>query len=64
MKEEVKNNRFIEKLRISMEIDEDEYMKLCKLLKLISEEWRDKHYIDKELVGYLYALPLIVRNEF
>lgn len=64
MKEKIINNKFVDKLRQSMEIDEEEYLSLCDELICLAEEWKDVEYIDKELVSYLYAIPLIVRNEF
>ena len=64
MKEEIINNHFVEKLRVSMEIDEEEYLRLCNALKCLAEEWKNTEYIDKEVVSYLYAIPLMVRNEF
>ena len=64
MKEEIINNHFVDKLRESMEIDEEEYLRLCNALICLAEEWKNAEYIDKEVVSYLYAIPLMVRNEF
>ena len=64
MKEEIINNRFVDKLRETMEIDEEEYLRLCNALISLAEEWKNIKYVDKEVVGYLYAIPLIVRYEF
>lgn len=64
MKEKIINNHFVDKLRESMEIDEEEYLQLCNALSCLAEEWKNVEFIDKELVSYLYAIPLIVRNEF
>ena len=64
MKEEIINNRFVDKIRQNMEIDEVEYQRLCNALNCLAEEWKKVEYIDKELVYYLYYIPLIVRNEF
>lgn len=64
MKEEIINNRFIDKIRQNMEIDEEEYQRLCDALSRLAEEWKKVKYIDKELVHYLYYIPLVVRNEF
>ena len=64
MKEEIINNRFIDKIRQNMEIDEEEYQRLCDALSRLAEEWKNVKYIDKELVHYLYYIPLVVRNEF
>lgn len=64
MKEEIINNHFVDKLRESMEIDEEEYLRLRNALICLAEEWKNAEYIDKEVVSYLYAIPLMVRNEF
>ena len=64
MKEEIINNHFVDKLCESMEIDEEEYLRLCNALMCLAEEWKNTEYIDKEIVSYLYAIPLMVRNEF
>ncbi len=64
MKEEIIKNRFVDKIRQNMEIDEEEYQRLCNALNCLAEEWKKVEYIDKELVHYLYYIPLIVRNEF
>lgn len=64
MKEEIKSNRFINKLLLNMEIDEVEYSMLCDSLTRLACEWRGKKLIDKEIVSYLYAIPLMVRNQF
>ncbi|MDE6567770.1 MAG: hypothetical protein K2K70_08580 [Lachnospiraceae bacterium] len=64
MKEKIINNKFVDKLLQFMEIDEEEYLLLCDALICLAEEWKDVEYIDKELVSYLYAIPLMVRNEF
>lgn len=64
MKEEIINNHFVDKIRQNMEIDEEEYLRLCDALIRLGNEWKNKEYIEKELVSYLYAIPLVVRNEF
>lgn len=64
MREEIINNCFVNKLRIKMEIDEEEYSRLCNALICLAEEWKNVKYIDKEVAGYLYAIPQMVRNEF
>ena len=64
MKEEIINNHFVDKIRQNMKIDEEEYLRLCNALICLAEEWKTVKYIDKELVSYLYAISLIVRNEF
>lgn len=64
MKEEIINNHFVDKIRQKMEIDEEEYLRLCDALIRLRNEQKNKDYIDKELVSYLYAIPLVVRNEF
>ena len=64
MKEEIINNHFVDKLRESMEIDEEEYLRFRNALLCLAEEWKNAEYIDKEVVSYLYAIPLMVRNEF
>lgn len=64
MKEEIINNHFVDKIRETMEIDEEEYLRLRNALICLAEEWKNVKYIDKELASYLYAIPLMVRNEF
>ncbi|MCM1232779.1 MAG: hypothetical protein NC489_21845 [Ruminococcus flavefaciens] len=64
MKEKIISNKFVDKLCQFMEIDEEEYLLLRDALICLAEEWKDAAYIDKELAGYLYAIPLMVRNQF
>lgn len=64
VKEQILNNNFIDKILVNMEVDEKEYSELCDALIRLAKEWKNEKYVDKEIVNYLYAIPLAVRNEF
>lgn len=64
LKEKIMTNRFIEKVRNQMQIDEQQYTELCELLEKLAIEWKNKKDVDKELVLFLYNAPQIIRNIF
>lgn len=64
LKEKILNNTFVNKVRNEMHIDEEQYDELCRLLEELSNEWKDKQVVDKELVLDLYSMSQIVRNTF
>ena len=51
MKEEIINNHFVDKICQNMEIDEEEYLRLCNALSCLADEWKNIEYVDKELVS-------------
>ena len=62
LKTRIMRNKFVERLRMELVIDENEYELLCKALKELAQEWQSKNSIDKELAGDLYVLVPIARN--
>jgi len=62
LKTKILNNRFVERLRTEMVIDQNEYRPLCEALKDLANAWKGVPYIDKELMQDLYVLPQITRN--
>lgn len=62
MKEKLINNKFIEILRLNMQIDENEYSSLTNTLVCLKKECKQLKYIDKELVSYLYEISNVIRN--
>ena len=64
IKEKIMSNTFVDKVRIQMVIDEEEYDILRDLLNLLSLELRIEQVIDKELALILYSMPQMIRNAF
>jgi hypothetical protein len=62
LKTAILENKFVDKLRMEMVVDEQEYGKLITALKLLAQDWKDKDYIDKELMQDLYVLAPICHN--
>lgn len=57
-------NSFINKLRIEMKFDDNEYEELCDLLGKLIDVVKDDRSIDKELMVTLYSAPQVVHNIF
>lgn len=55
-------NDFVNRLRMELVIDSNEYNKLCGLLRSLAVEWRHELLVDKRIVQELYVLPTIVRG--
>ena len=64
LKNRLINNKFVERIRESLQIDEGEYNELCQILEAISKSLKDVYVIDKELALILYSEPQMVRNAF
>lgn len=61
-KTEILQNRFVDRLRMELVIDEAEYDRLCSALKRLAEQWKPLTAIDKELMQDLYVLSSVTRN--
>ena len=55
-------NKFDFELRTKLKFDENEYINLVDILKLINENISDLPNISKELAFNLYYIPYIVKN--
>ena len=62
--EAILENRFIDKIRQAVEFDEENYSRLCDLLREIGESTSVDEKIEKRLVLVLYSIPQMVRNSF
>lgn len=57
---QLEQNRFIDDLRQSLVFNESEYLSLISILNAIKNELKDKDYIEKAVVAYLYEIPKMV----
>lgn len=64
IKEQILNNKFVDKVRNEMIIDENEYKALREMLIMLSDELKAEQVIDKELALILYSMPQMIRNIF
>lgn len=64
LKECILKNSFVNKLRIEMQFDDNEYEELCDLLRKIINMVKNDKSIDKELMLTLYSTPQVVQNIF
>lgn len=62
LKEDILENKFIDRLRSELTVDKGEYTKLLASLKLLAQKWHGKDYVDKELMADLYVLAPICHN--
>lgn len=64
IKEQLFNNKLVDKVRNEMVIDENEYNALRERLTMLSRELKAEQVIDKELALILYSMPQMIRNIF
>ncbi len=62
LKTRILTNRFVDRLRTELQIDDREFEDLCEALKELAAKWRGVSLIDKELMQDLYALASITNN--
>lgn len=62
--EAILQNKFVDKIRQTMEFDEVEYAQLCDLLREVGESTSSDEKLEKRLVFILYSIPQMVHNSF
>lgn len=64
LKARILKNSFINKLRIKMKFDDNQYEELCNLFRKFIDVVKNDSSIDKELMVTLYSAPQVVHNIF
>jgi hypothetical protein len=54
------SNRFVERLRLEVVVDEQEWAALKTVLGELAREWQDHREVDKDVVQDLFVLPTII----
>jgi hypothetical protein len=63
LKKSILDNEFIYSLRLKFVVDQAEYDRLVRDLKLLVDIWKSESTIDKELMAVLYVLPWVVEYQ-
>ena len=63
-KAEVLENRFVDRLRGEMCVDQQEYDDLCAALGRLADELASEAKIDRDLALVLYSTPQMVWNAY
>lgn len=64
IKQKIINNNFVNKIRINMDFNNDEYNELISSLESLAICMRNERVIDKDLALYLYTIPQMIRNAY
>ena len=62
LKQEILQNKFIEKLRNELVVDTGAFESLCRSLRNLELEWKGVSTIDKALAQELYVLATVTQN--